>query len=215
MEAALRQALGDAPWPCLIETLLWDGSAYPRLGLHLGRLACSAARLGFACSLPAIRAALPAPPAAARVRLTLGGKGEIGIALAPLPPVPHRPWKVALAGLRLHSADPWLAIKSTRRPIHDAARAALPPGIDEAFLQNERGELCEGTISNIFFDRGNGKGLCTPPLACGLLPGVLRAEWLAARRCREEILLAADLPRVRLWAGNALRGLVACEFVPG
>jgi 4-amino-4-deoxychorismate lyase len=44
----------------------------------------------------------------------------------------------------------------------------------------------------------------TPPLSSGLLPGVLRAE-LA---CPQEVLMARDLPRVRLWVGNALRGLI-------
>ena len=50
----------------------------------------------------------------------------------------------------------------------------------------------------------------TPPLACGLLPGVLRAS-LA---CPEEVLLARDLPHVRLWLGNALRGLRPARFIP-
>ena len=73
---------------------------------------------------------------------------------------------------------------------------------DEVILLNEKDEVCEGTITNLFFDRG--QGLRTPPLACGLLLGVLRAD-LA---CPEEVLAADDLPRVRLWVGNALRGLI-------
>ena len=54
-------------------------------------------------------------------------------------------------------------------------------------LLNERGEVCEGTITSVFVDIGDG-ALLTPPLRCGLLPGVLRGEMLdagkgAARRC--------------------------------
>ena len=63
------------------------------------------------------------------------------------------------------------------------------------------------TITNIFFDRG--QGLRTPPLRCGLLPGVLRAE-LA---CPEEVLTLSDLPRTRLWVGNALRGLIPARLI--
>jgi 4-amino-4-deoxychorismate lyase len=44
----------------------------------------------------------------------------------------------------------------------------------------------------------------TPPLSSGPLPGVLRAEL----GCPEEVLMADDLPRVRLWVGNSLRGLI-------
>ena len=93
-----------------------------------------------------------------------------------------------------------------RRALYDQSRAALPEGLDELIFQNERGEVCEGTITNVFFDRGH--GMRTPPLTSGLLPGVLRAE-LA---CPEEVLRAEDLPRVRLWVGNALRGLIPARF---
>ena len=33
---------------------------------------------------------------------------------------------------------------------YDAARAALPAGVDEVVFLNERGEVCEGTITNVF-----------------------------------------------------------------
>ena len=48
----------------------------------------------------------------------------------------------------------------------------------------------------------------TPPLTCGVLPGVLRAEMAVG----EEVLLAEDLPKTRLWLGNALRGLIPARF---
>lgn len=115
-------------------------------------------------------------------------------------------WRLALAGTRLGSGDPWLRLKTTRRAQYDDARAALPEGIEEAIFLNERGEVCDGTITTVFFDRG--QGMRTPPLSCGLLPGVLRAGMLAEGACREELLPAGDLPHVRLWVGNALRGLI-------
>jgi 4-amino-4-deoxychorismate lyase len=116
-------------------------------------------------------------------------------------PAPLAVWRVGMAGARLASADPWLRVKSTRRAVYDAARAALAPGLDEVVFLNERGEVCDGTITTLFFDRG--QGMRTPPLSSGLLPGVLRAELAVP----EEVLRAEDLPRVRLWLGNSLRGL--------
>jgi 4-amino-4-deoxychorismate lyase len=74
-------------------------------------------------------------------------------------------------------------------------------------MSGARSAVCDGTITTVFFDRG--AGLRTPPLACGLLPGVLRAS-LA---CPEEVLLARDLPHVRLWLGNALRGVRPARFI--
>lgn len=202
MESALSAGAGE-PGLKLIETLGWTGQDFPRLALHLARLSASAARLGWGCDRDAAEAGLrrAAPEGPARMRLTLDAGAAIEVQAAPLPPGKPE-WRIGLAGARLASSDPWLTLKTTRRAAYDAARAALAPGLDEAIFLNERGEVCDGTITTVFFDRG--AGLRTPPLACGLLPGVLRAE-LA---CPEEVLMAEDLPRLRLWVGNSLRGLI-------
>ena len=215
MESALSDGAGEpdlrlaegasAPDLRLIETLLWDGERFPRLALHEARLARSAAALGWPMpeGLDQALAGLPDQPQ--RVRLTLAASGVLAVERAPLPAAKVE-WVVGLAEARLESADPWLRVKSTRRAVYDAARAALPAGLDEVIFLNERGEVCEGTITSVFFDRG--QGMRTPPLASGLLPGVLRAE-LAVN---EEVLRADDLADVRLWVGNALRGLIAARF---
>lgn len=207
MESGLRAGAG-APDLKLIETLGWDGKRLVRLPLHLARLARSAALLGWACDLAAVEAALRAavPVAPARIRLTLNAAGQIEVQAADLP-AGKSLWRLGLAATPLNSADPWLQIKSTRRAAYDAARASLPAGLDEVIFQNERGEVCDGSITTLFFDRG--QGMRTPPLTCGLLPGVLRAELALP----EEILLAEDLPRLRLWVGNSLRGLIPARWV--
>jgi len=196
VEGALREG-GRQPGLRLIETVFWDGAAAPRWVLHRARLRRSCALLGWEC--PEVSPQGPAHPA--RLRLTLGAAGDAVWEVHPLPPT-GADWRLGLAAARLASTDPWLRVKSTRRGVYDAARAKLPPGLDEVIFLNDRGEVCEGAITSLFFDRG--QGMRTPPLSCGLLPGVLRAE-LA---CPEEVLLADDLPKVRLWVGNALRGLI-------
>ncbi len=210
MESPLHRA-ADRSAIRLIETALWDGAACPRLDRHLTRLADGAQRLGWRIDPDRMRAALTGPAGqAARLRLTVGAEGLPHLETGPLP-APVACWRLGLAAQRLDSGDPWLRLKSTHRPAYDAARRALPPGLDEVLLLNERGEVCDGSITTLFFDRG--AGLRTPPLACGVLPGVLRAE-LIARGTREEVLSAGDLPRVRLWVGNALRGLGEAVFHP-
>ncbi len=143
---------------------------------------------------------------ALRVRLTVGRSGDVVLTTAPLPPKPAR-WRLMLAAERLSPDDPRLRHKTTERALYDTARAALPHGVDEAVFLNTRGEVCEGTITNIFFDRGD--GLMTPPLSCGCLPGILRADLLASGAAREAVLTEAELPDARLWMGNSLRGLIA------
>ncbi len=210
MEDPLRGASGE-PGLTLIETLGWDGRAFPRLDLHLSRLASAANRLGWPCDPNHVQTALMAAtgPDALRLRLTLDGRGHVAVTASPMPPL--RPvWRVGLAAQRLRSDDPWLTLKSSRRHAYDAARAALAPDIDEALLLNEHGEVCDGTITTLFFDRG--QGLRTPPVSSGLLPGVLRAEMLATHQCREERLLAQDLGHVALWVGSSLRGLMPAQW---
>ena len=209
MESPLRAAAG-APDLKLIETLAWDGAAFVRMDLHLARLHASADLLGWCCgdARAALHAAAPLHPARVRLTMTIGGTFDVTVtALPPLVPL----WRVALAQGRLSATDPWLQIKSSNRAAYDTARATLPAGLDEVIFQNERGEVCDGTITTVFFDRG--QGLRTPPLRCGLLPGVLRAQMLASGQAREEIVQAADLPRLRLWVGNSLRGLIPALFV--
>jgi 4-amino-4-deoxychorismate lyase len=200
VEGALFEGARE-PGLRLIETMLWDGGAFPRLALHLARLQDSARRLGWPCDPKAAVSALrEAVSTQCRVRLTLDRHGVLRIETAKLPPAKPL-WHLGLASETLRSGDAWLTLKSTRRAAYDRARASLPAGIDEAIFLNERGEVCDGSITTLFFDRG--QGMRTPPLTSGLLPGVLRAE-LA---CPEEVLHASDLAAVRLWVGNALRGL--------
>ena len=52
--------------------------------------------------------------------------------------------------------------------------AARKRGYDEAIWLNTRGQICEGTVSNIFFVMDN--EIFTPALDCGILPGVLRCK---------------------------------------
>ncbi|MNO06291.1 hypothetical protein D3C81_2280120 [compost metagenome] len=54
----------------------------------------------------------------------------------------------------------------------------------------------------------------TPPLACGLLPGVGRAVALREGRMVEAVVRLQDLPRVQGWAFiNSLRGWLDATFV--
>lgn len=206
MESPLFQQFGTIK-PRLIETLRWDGAALLRLDLHLARLAQGAAQLGYSCDLDTARAAIVAAGqgAPARLRLTMGADGRCEVTAAPLPAA-AKTWTVAVAEQRLDSRDPFLRIKSTHRPAYDTARAQMPAGLDEVILLNERGEVADGSITTVFFDRG--AGMRTPPLTSGALPGVLRAQL----NYPEETITAKELDCVRLWVGNSLRGIIKVNY---
>lgn len=194
----------------LIETLLWDGTKPLRAARHLARMARGAAALGWAFDPDEAEVLLQRGPAPERLRLALY-RDRLELTTGPAP-APMAQFVLALSRECLSSADPWLIHKTSQRAAYDAARAAMPEGASETLLCNERGEICEGSITTLFFDRG--QGLRTPPVSCGLLAGILREELLASGAAKEELLLPRDLPHVRLWCGNALRGLVPAVLHP-
>lgn len=214
MEGAFRGPL--PPDLRLIETLGWRPDAgFAYLDRHLARLAATAAAFGAPFDRTAVVRALHAAvdlvdrAPTLRVRLTLGLAGDARAAAAPFAPGPSV-WTARIASDRLTAADPWLRVKTTNRPRYDAARAAMPPDLDELLFLNERDELCEGAITNVFVR--SDAVLLTPPLSCGLLPGVLRAELLARGAAREAVLRPSDLVGGGLHLGNALRGLIPARL---
>lgn len=212
----------------LIETFLLaaDGT-FRFLADHLRRLAASAGYFGFPFRREAILSALreaarsERPGRAPRkVRLLLGRKGEPEVEISPLPgprgagePIPLR---VAFPGVAFSSRDPFTRHKTTRRERRDdALRRARAEGFDEVLFLNERGELTEGAISNLFV--GISGRLFTPPASSGLLEGVFRGRLLRDRslRASETVLRPEDLAKAdRVYLTNSVRGLRPA-VVPG
>ncbi|MGE6742716.1 aminotransferase class IV family protein [Allorhizobium pseudoryzae] len=201
----------------LIETLRWEPEAgFLRLDQHLRRLSRSADALGFRQPVDAkdlLKAAVSGEEDL-RVRLTMNFRGKVEVTTLTIKPEPEgRLWRLKIADQRMKSDDALYRHKTTRREPYDAARAEFDKSeADEVLLLNERGELCEGTITNLFVESDGGV-LITPPLSSGLLPGILRADLIREGKARSDILRPADLKGRKVFVGNSLRGLIAAELV--
>jgi branched-chain amino acid aminotransferase len=176
----------------VFETLKSIGGVPFAVRRHLERLRHGAERLGLDVPLsdPALRSVLDEVVTAAgvteaRVRVTVtGGVGSAGtrrsggrptlvVAAAPLDPWPAEttavtvPWPrndmAALAGVKVTSFAENVHVLAEARKV-DASEAIMP---------NTRGNLCEGTGTNVFAVVDG--LLVTPPLMAGCLPGVTRA----------------------------------------
>jgi para-aminobenzoate synthetase/4-amino-4-deoxychorismate lyase len=209
LKAAVLGA-GDAPGrraarSCagLIETMRFDPAErdhHPlgvrNLARHLDRLAASAAY--YSLTMPPdlvgeLAAAVAGLHAPARVRLVLRADGRVELTATPLADVTSAvadPVELCIDPVPLHSSDPALFHKTLDRRRYDE-RAARHPAADDVVLVNERGEVTETTRANLAARTG-GRWI-TPPLACGLLPGIERARLLAAGQLTEAVLRVEDL----------------------
>jgi len=212
----------------VVETFGWHpGEGARRIERHLARMERTARELripwrpgGASHLLERIERYADAPDAYAgaptggevlRCRLTLDRNGAFDLTAVPLG-VDTEEWRVDIATERLCSDDHWLRMKTTNRALYNHARANMPRGLDERLFLNEHGRLCEGTISNLFVDLG--EGLLTPPLSDGLLPGVLREEMLETGKVREARLVPDDLAGASaIHMGNSVRGLIRARLV--
>ena len=128
-----------------------------------------------------------------------------------LPPSATRPLRVGIAARPVDPRSAWLFHKTTRREVYEEA-AASRPDCDDVLLWNERGELTESSVASVIVEVGGVR--LTPPVACGLLPGVERARAIAEGRAREAVVRLGDLkPGQRLWLLSSLRGVREARLV--
>ncbi|MDQ1346738.1 MAG: para-aminobenzoate synthetase / 4-amino-4-deoxychorismate lyase, partial [Acidobacteriota bacterium] len=216
-----RALVDPGPPFALFETLLWR----PRCGVsylekHLARLSSSADYFGFSHDEKARRAAVEAELGALasqqterhRIRLELAPDGAFSFTSEPFRP-DRRSWRAILASAPVAAENVRLFHKTTDRRIYDAALAeARAAGADEAILWNERGELTEGTRTNLVLEIGGER--LTPARECGLLGGIFRQSLLERGKVREAVLTRDDLARARrVLLVNSLRGWIPAELV--
>ncbi|GAB2522981.1 aminodeoxychorismate synthase component I [Simplicispira piscis] len=196
----------------LLETLALEEGRLRHVADHLARLQQAAAHFSIPWNAGAVHQCLQAladghPQGLWRVRLLLGAAGQPRAEAFALQPTPQ-PVRLQLARSPLTEAhSEFVRFKTTRRA-HYAAFAPTETGVFDTVLWNEAGEITEGSFGNIAMLL-DGRWV-TPPLSCGLLPGVGRAVALREGRVQEAVVRLEDVPRVEAWAFvNSLRGWLA------
>ena len=204
----------------LIETMRCEDGRIEMLDRHMDRLSASAAAFGINCDRENVAAHIAdACPEAGvhRVRLTLDRCGGVEVQVAPFVNDREDNLEVAIARQRVCSDSSWLRHKSSQRSLYNmATKTASELALADILFLNERDELVEGAISNLFVELP--EGLVTPSLDSGALPGVLRAALLdeVGPKTIERTIRLADLERASaIYIGNALRGLRRVKLRPG
>jgi para-aminobenzoate synthetase/4-amino-4-deoxychorismate lyase len=197
----------------VLETLALEGGHCRHQADHFSRMATAAAHFGYPWPEAQAQAALQAlarqhPRGLWRVRCLLNAAGDFraeAFAMQPTPASIDAPVRLQLASKPIPEAHGEFTRHKTTRRAHYDRFQPTDPTVFDTVLWNEAGELTECTRGNVAV-RLDGVWV-TPPLACGLLPGVGRAVALREGRLSEAVVHTDDLRRVQGWAFlNSLRG---------
>ncbi|WP_405341594.1 chorismate-binding protein [Fibrobacter sp.] len=177
----------------LIETGITD------FEMHIERLKNSASALGFVWN-PEIENLGFDKSVVNRIELFKDGHFEV--TTRPIPAPKENP-KVKIVH-KVDSSNPFLYHKTS-------IRLPFPKEVFDEICVNERGEITEGTFTNIGAQI-NGV-IYTPPVACGLLNGITRQKLLREGAIQEKVLFPSDLAIAeKIFCFNSVRGVVEVEL---
>ena len=219
----------------LIETLLHHPDrGYYLLEEHLQRLQASASYLLFCCNPGQIKENLLAESRkfqgnCMRVRLVLTKDGTVAITSArcdepahfrlperPGEGITELPW-ISFSATRTDAQSSWLYHKTTKRDLYDREFAfAREKSLFDICFCNRDGEVTEGCITNIILSKDG--SYLTPPVRCGLLPGVMRDNLLRDRErpLAERVITLEDVRTAEaLFLCNSVRGVVQVRLAEG
>lgn len=196
----------------IIETLLWK-NGYHFLNEHLKRMEKSAEFFFYAYNRKKILDTLKAAERTFqkdkeyRVRLSLSRTGIPYLSDTELQPVTYKPI-IKIAAERTDSTNRFFYHKTSHRALYNRyhERAQKENIADYIFL-NEKEEITEGSITNVFIESNN--QLFTSPVSCGLLAGIYRNYILQSYpTASEKVLTLKDLRNAdAIFICNSVRGL--------
>ncbi len=199
--------INDNPDFELIETILVKNGKPKHKTAHFNRMKKSTEELGFNFNKDLIKIN---PKEDCILRILLDKNGNLKTQILPLNPIETN--KITISKIPVSSKEKFLYHKTTYRPWYEKSKEKIKSGkiFDEIFF-NEKGELTEGTRSNIILQIN--RKWYTPPVKCGLLNGVLRKKLIKEAKLKERNLYFNDLKNAeKIFCINSVRGFVEVEL---
>ncbi len=194
----------------LIETLrIIKNKGYFLLPFHLKRLLKSCKFFNFKFDLKKIKKSLIKikPDSDYKIRLLLFPDGKYKIEKLIFKENSEN--KIRFSEIKINLNNIFLYHKTTNRTLYNKEyKESLKDGFIDCIFLNERNEVTEGCISNIFIKKNN--IFYTPPVKSGLLPGVFR-EYLLKKNpeiFKEKILYKTDILNAdEIYICNSVMGM--------
>lgn len=184
----------------LIETIKVENRKLLFEEEHFERLKKSAEHFGFTYKKPNIK---PEKDGILRILLSKNGSYELEYKEI----IETADNMITISPIKINSSNGFMYHKTTYRPWFAESYEKISNGViyDEIFF-NEKGELAEGSRSNIILDL-NGK-LYTPPISSGILNGIYRQKLISEGKCIEKILYLNDIfDADNVYCVNSVRGI--------
>lgn len=197
----------------LIEALRYE-NGYHRLEMHLDRLLDSAYYFDIPLKRENIENALIATEneleenTSYKIRLTVDEECVVHTEYEKISPTIEQPVRLKLCNTPTESNNRFLYHKTNRRDFYQTEyKKAREEGYFDVLFQNERGEITEGSITNIYVKKDD--ILLTPPLKCGLLNGVYRQMLVQGGKAKEKVIPIEDIQKAdEMYVSNSVRGLI-------
>lgn len=177
----------------LIETMKDD------FELHIKRLKNSAKELGFKWNNKIEKLQIKNGIV---TRIELFKNGDFEVSTRPIPDIVSNP-KIKI-GHKVNLSNPFCYHKTS-------IRTPTPKDVFDEIGINEKGEITEGSYTNIAVKQG--KNIYTPPVECGLLNGIMRQKLIRTGKIKEKVLYIDDLKQAdKIYCFNSIRGIIEVEL---
>ncbi|WP_036074519.1 aminodeoxychorismate synthase component I [Leptospira noguchii] len=202
----------------LFETILYKNGIFYFQKEHLQRIKNSAKKFGFPFSeqewISCLKKVSTNCPSSGsyRVKISLNSFGKFTYEFQILENF-QKKGTLVVCNVLIDSTSEFRKHKTNLREIYDreGKRSREAGHLDILFL-NEKKEITEGSISNIFVKIGD--SYFTPPVSSGLLPGIFRNRLLKRKGFYEKTFSLEDLFRSdSVFLCNSLRGILRVKEV--
>lgn len=197
----------------LFETMLLENGKILFLEEHIERLRLAAEFFLFNFNNKKIRKSLDDrivelnPGKKYKIKLILNKWGRIKIETSDLPSAKEI-IKIIISEKKINTQNRFQYFKTTNRRMYDDEyqKYSVRGFFDVIFL-NEKSEVAEGSITNIFIRKGN--SWLTPPVTSGILNGIYRSHLIKEHDIKEKEISLEDLLKAdEIKLVNSVRGKV-------
>ncbi|MEE9450638.1 MAG: aminodeoxychorismate synthase component I [Ignavibacteriaceae bacterium] len=202
----------------LFETMLAENGKILFLEEHLKRLRLAAEFSLFNFKGKKIRKSLDDkiveldPGKKFKIKLILNKWGRIKIETSDLPFV-AKIVKIIISEKKISTQNKFQYFKTTNRKLYDEEyQKYFAKGFFDVIFLNEKDEVAEGSITNIFIKKGN--SWLTPPLTSGILNGIYCSHLLNNNDIKQKLITIEDLLKAdEIKLVNSVRGEIRVNQV--